>query len=163
MAAPVIRRAEPGDHAAIDALLRAAFAGPAEAELMAALRHEGAVLSEWVAIEDHGVLGQVAMSAAEVAGRPVAALAPLAVADGARRQGIGAALVRAALSQCGAAAVLVLGDPTYYRRFGFSAPAAAGVTGVPWAGHHAFQALVLRPGAPLEGAIRYAGAFHAFT
>ena len=164
--APAIRDAGPGDHAAIDVLLRTAFGGAAEATLVAALRAEGVVLAELVAIRDGQVSGQVTMSAAPVAGRAAAALAPLAVAEGARRQGTGAALVRAALARCaagGCAAVLVLGDPAYYARFGFSAEAVAGVTGVPWAGSPAFQALALRPGERIAGEVRYAAAFGPMT
>lgn len=143
-------------------LLRAAFVGEVEATIVAALRAECAVLAELVAIEAGVVAGHVVASAASLAGRPVAALAPLAVLPGLQRRGIGSALVRAVLARCrdaGVDAVLVLGEPAYYGRFGFSAAAAAAVTGLPWSGHPAFQALVLRPGASLRGAMRYAHAF----
>jgi putative acetyltransferase len=93
----------------------------------------------------------------------VLALAPLAVAADARRRGLGAALVRAGLvatRDAGAIAVLVLGDPAYYARFGF-AP-ARGITGAPWCAHPAFQALSLVPGQAVpRGVVRYACAFGA--
>ena len=66
------------------------------------------------------------------------ALAPLAVATDWQRRGIGTALVEAALERARAAgsqAVFVLGDPAYYRRFGFRADLAAGFAS-PYAGPH---------------------------
>lgn len=50
-------------------------------------------------------------------------LAPMAVAPERQRQGIGSALVRAGLDRCkepGFGAIVVLGHPEYYPRFGFS-------------------------------------------
>lgn len=49
-------------------------------------------------------------------------LAPMAVAPSQQRRGIGSALVRAGLERCralGAGAVVVLGHPAFYPRFGF--------------------------------------------
>lgn len=158
-----LRDARAADHAAIDALLRDAFGGPAEAALVGALRADGAVVAELVAGRDGVVLGHVMFSHAPIGVTAAAALAPLAVAAAARRHGLGAALVREGLARCAAAGLLavhVLGDPAYYARFGF-AP-AEGITGVPWATHPAFQAMPLQPGAATpRGAVRYAAAFGA--
>jgi putative acetyltransferase len=57
-------------------------------------------------------------------------LAPLAVAPSHQGRGIGSALVRAGLEACaraGAGAVVVLGEPQYYARFGFGAAAPLGI------------------------------------
>jgi putative acetyltransferase len=57
-------------------------------------------------------------------------LAPMAVAPAHQRQGIGSALVRAGLERCrqlGFGAVVVLGHPAYYPRFGFSSSARFGL------------------------------------
>lgn len=163
MTAAAIRAAGPTDYDGIAALLRAAFGRDDEAALVGALREEGAVAIELVAGEGDTVVGHVMFTRATVGAAPVLALAPLAVAGAARRRGIGAALVHAGLTHCrelGEAAVLVLGDPGYYRRFGFESAAAARVTGVPWAGRPAFQALALSSaGAALSGPARYACAF----
>jgi putative acetyltransferase len=56
-----------------------------------------------------------------------ALLAPLAVAPGHQRQGIGTALIREGLRQLGSEGidqVFVLGDPAYYGRSGFEAETA---------------------------------------
>lgn len=157
------RPARPADAPAIDALLRAAFGGDAEARLVAALRDAGDVAIELVVAAEDGLLGHVLFSPMTVGGVPALALAPLSVAPVAQRQGIGAALVRAGLARAAARGegwCLVLGEPAYYARFGFAARDAAAVTGVPWAGHPAFQASRLRTeAAPLRGEARYAAAF----
>jgi putative acetyltransferase len=57
-------------------------------------------------------------------------LAPMAVAPEHQRKGIGSALVRAGLEQCkqlGIGAVVVLGHPTYYPRFGFLSSTSFGI------------------------------------
>ena len=68
----------------------------------------------------------------------------------AQRRGIGDRLCRAgieAVRMMGAEAVIVLGHPPYYPRFGFSHAAAANVIS-PYATHgDAFMALELTPGA----------------
>jgi predicted N-acetyltransferase YhbS len=56
--------------------------------------------------------------------RPALLLGPLAVHPAARRRGIGACLVRRALADAaklGHTAVLLVGDASYYGRFGFTA------------------------------------------
>jgi predicted N-acetyltransferase YhbS len=56
-------------------------------------------------------------------GQSALLLGPVAVAAGCRSQGIGAALVQQALREArrlGHAAVILVGDPPYYSRFGFS-------------------------------------------
>lgn len=55
-------------------------------------------------------------------GTRVLALAPLAVEPEHQRRGVGTALMREGLAradQSGESLVIVLGDPRYYRRFGF--------------------------------------------
>ncbi|HLY79287.1 MAG TPA: N-acetyltransferase, partial [Caulobacteraceae bacterium] len=73
------------------------------------------------------------------------------------KTGLGSALVRAGLEssrEFGCHGVLVLGDPAYYGRFGFSAEAARDVS-APFRGLAAFQALALEDRA-FEGAISVA-------
>jgi putative acetyltransferase len=57
-------------------------------------------------------------------------LAPMAVAPEYQRKGIGSALVRAGLEECkhlGFGAVVVLGHPDYYPRFGFAPASRFGI------------------------------------
>ena len=150
-----IRPARPEDHGAIRALVTAAFApipqsNGAEADIVEGVRQERAGLADLVAEEDGRVIGHVLFS--RMTCEPallVAALGPVAVAPDHQRRGVGAALINRGLRECralGVKAVVLLGHPTYYPRFGFSAEAAAQIDS-PYAGSPAFMALALTPGA----------------
>jgi len=146
----MIRLARPADRPAIDAVIAAAFGRTDEAELVNRLRADEDVMFELVAEEEGVVAGHILYSRlwadrAEL----YAALAPLAVHPDRQKSGLGSALVRASLDtsrEFGCHGVLVLGDPAYYGRFGFSADAARQV-GAPYRGLAAFQALALEDGA----------------
>jgi putative acetyltransferase len=160
----IVRPETPGDVADIRDVVRAAFAGEQEADLVDSLRGSGDLLLSMVAEEAERVIGHVGFSRLWISHdgeRSLAvSLAPLAVAAECRRRGIGAALVEAGhvhLRKAGESICFVLGDPAYYGRFHYSAPAAAGFDCV-YAGAH-FQALALTSGAPKAGAISYAAAF----
>jgi putative acetyltransferase len=145
-----IRDEAPTDHDAIRILLDEAFPGEPVARLVDDLRTGGDLDISLVAEIEGRVVGHIGFSPVAVAGCRswVFQLSPLAVDAGVRRQGVGAALVRAGIDRCRAQAIdaiLVLGDPRYYGRFGFS-PAAAAHLRSRWSGPH-FMALLLRPGA----------------
>jgi putative acetyltransferase len=159
----MIRYARASDHDAIAAVVEAAFAQADEARLVARLRRDEDALFEMVAEEAGVVVGHVMFSRLWAdRGEMYAALAPLAVRPDRQRAGVGSALVRASLESArefGAHGVLVLGEPGYYGRFGFSAEAAARVS-APYAGSPAFMALALEAGAfdgPLQ--VAYPAAF----
>lgn len=62
--------------------------------------------------------------AADGRGLPALLLGPLAVEPGIGGKGVGSALMRAAIAEAAAlghGAILLVGDPEYYARFGFSA------------------------------------------
>jgi len=163
---PVIRPEIEADHAAIAAIVRAAFGGEDEVELVARLRLDGDAQVSLVAVKDAVILGHILFSPLdlEVDGAPVpaAALAPVSVCPDRQGEGVGARLIEAGLEACraaGIAAVVVLGHPGYYSRFGFSADAARKLS-APFSGD-AFMALELVPGALAgrAGSVRYAPAF----
>lgn len=144
----MIRYATPLDHPAIAGVVTAAFDGGDEARLVEALRVNGDVMFELVAVEAGEVVGHVLFSRLWTDRDELyAALAPLAVRPDRQRSGYGIRLVRAALeaaSEFGAVGVLVLGDPAYYGRFGFSRAAAEQVA-CPYSALPALQALALAP------------------
>lgn len=132
-----------------------AFGGDAEARLVAALRADGAVICEFVAADADAIVGHVLFSRLTLspADRRVAALAPASVSPPLQRCGIGSALVRAGLEFLRRAewdAVAVLGDPTYYGRFGFGRDTAR-VLESAYTGLRAYQALELRSRALAAG------------
>jgi putative acetyltransferase len=130
----IVRPETDADIAAIGELVADVFRSPAEARLIDRLRDEGHILVSLVADTDHRIVGNVVFSHLPIFMKDrtieAAALAPLAVHLDYRRSGIGAALVNEGLRICrqrGKDAVIVLGDPRYYTRFGFSPELAAGI------------------------------------
>ena len=111
-----------------------AFGGPAEAILVETLRKRGAVALSLVAVEDAVVVGHILFTPAEIVSEgstlPAAALAPMAVLPERQRQGIGSRLVERGIEMLradGHRALVVLGHPEYYPRFGFAPASRFGV------------------------------------
>lgn len=162
-------RAElPDDHGLVGLLYRQAFIGNYEAELIEAMREAGIVPISLVAMDGDELVGHIVFAELEVEvdGRsvPSLALAEMAVHADMQRAGIGRQLVMAGLAEARARkidAVLVLGHPTYYPRFGFSASLARHLV-TPFRGGDAFMALELSPGALAgsSGRVTYPPAFH---
>lgn len=148
----MVRHVRPADHLAIDPVVAAAFGRRAEAELVAQLRADGDVVFELVEAREGELVGHVMVSRLWADSHGLyAALAPLSVAPSAQRQGIGSALMNAAVEtakEFGVAAMLIRGDPAYYARFGFTPEAAAGVK-CPYSGPH-LLGRELEPGALAE-------------
>lgn len=166
----MIRPERPEDHGAIRELHREAFGGGAEADLVDALRNDGHATISLVAEWRGNVVGHILFSPVKTSGTahpPVLGLAPLAVLPSHQRLGLGSKLVREGLlaaMDLGASAVIVLGDPAYYGRFGFSSASARGLTSAFADGHpEAFQAVELVEGGldGRRGPVTYAPAFGA--
>lgn len=161
-----IRPATGDDLDAVSALLGDAFGRPDEARLVRAL-WSGDDLAVALVNEAGGGIAAAAVLSHLSAPRGSLGLGPLAVAHDMRDQGLGKALIGATVGWArreGRAAVFVLGQPPYYRRFGFSVEAARPFTS-PYPADY-MMALELRPGALAEalaegGEIRYPPAFAA--
>lgn len=162
----MIRPETLNDRPQVHHLIESAFARPDEAQLVAALHAENAVLLSLVAERDATLTGHILFSRMTIhsAGThiPAVSLAPVAVLPAHQSQGIGADLIRTGLQTLramGEQIVIVLGNPAYYSRFGFSASAAARLSS-PFP-PEAFMALELVPGAlnGIEGPVHYAAAF----
>jgi putative acetyltransferase len=122
-----IRAATPRDREAIRLVEEHAFGQQAEAGLVDALVTGGDAVAELVAEEEGQVVGHILFSRLLVQGEgksfAAVALAPLAVEPSYHGSGIGGALIREAhirLRDAGETLSVVLGDPAYYGRFGYT-------------------------------------------
>lgn len=162
----LIRAVLPADLAAVAKLHREAFGGPGEAGLVAALHAAGQAALSLLGEIDGNIVAHVLFSPVGVEhgdATGLLGLAPVAVHPPRQRRGLGSELVRSGLDAArdtGATAVVVLGEPAYYTRFGFAPAASFGLHDV-YGGGDAFMALELQPGAlhGCRGRIDYAPAF----
>jgi putative acetyltransferase len=133
------RAGDPADADAVRAVQAAAFPTDAEAKLLDALRESGDYDPAWsfVAEFEGAVVGHCLLTAAAlerpdgttVHGR-IVALGPIAVLPALHGRGIGTRLMRAALARSErdrAAAVVLVGHPAYYARFGFAPARSQGL------------------------------------
>ena len=165
----VVRPEAEADQQAIHAVNLAAFGQPMEAELVDRLRPRAAPFLSWVADLEDQIVGHILFTPITIDHSeepPTAGLAPMAVEPSRQRHGIGSALVERGLSACrkaGFEAVVVLGHPDYYPRFGFRRASRWLLryeTPVP---DEVFMALELRQGALEDGGgvVRYHTEFSA--
>lgn len=156
-----------GDVAAVRAVHLAAFSTSAEADLVDALRSDAEAwipeLSLVAVAPDGTVTGHALLTRCHVDRTRAVALAPCAVLPGKQRQGVGSAVVRAALQAArgrGEHLVLVLGHPEYYPRFGFFPASRLGIRPPFEVPDGAMMALVLDTSRPVcSGTIRYPAPF----
>lgn len=155
------------DHAVIHALTEAAFreaphSSHTEQFIVDALRSRGELSLSLVAEKDGQVVGHIALSPVTISDGSTGwfGVGPISVLPGCQGQGIGAALMHAALDalrEQDAQGCVVLGEPAYYGRFGFRAEPGLVLPGVP---PEYFLALCLRP--PMaQGEVQYSPAFEA--
>jgi putative acetyltransferase len=125
-----IREEHPADVAAIRDVNASAFGQNLEANIVDALRSNGAVLLSLVAILRGRVVGHIMYSPASVGSIMGAALGPMAVLPAHQRQGIGSRLIDAGnrkLEMAGCPFILVVGHAAYYPRFGFRPASTYGI------------------------------------
>lgn len=165
----ILRDETRADQDAIARLTEAAFASPTEARLIDALRAQAEPFVSIVAERDGEIVGHIAFSPVCLDTDPgliLMGLGPMAVRPGLQRRGIGSALVREGLERCralAARAVVVLGHPGYYPRFGFEPARAFGVDCEYDVPEEVFMLLELVPGSlrGKSGVVRYHAAFAA--
>ncbi len=123
----VFRLEEPADAPQVRDLLEASFPGFGEADLVENLRCDGDMVLALVAEDDGVVVGYVGFSRLIVesddAPFSAVALAPLAVYPEYQQQGAATRLIRdghACLAAIGETLSVVVGEPDYYQRFGYS-------------------------------------------
>lgn len=163
-----IRQESDGDIAAVRDVNEATFETSAEANLVDSLREQARPLISLVAEEEGKIVGHILFSPVTLEGHSalyLMGLAPMAVPPEHQRQGVGSALVRIGLERCrnsGVAAVVVLGHPEFYSRFGFSPSRQFGIQCEYDVPADAFMALELRTGVLAErgGVIKYHAAFN---
>jgi putative acetyltransferase len=166
-----IRPEVPGDRESIYRVNQEAFGRESESRLVEALRLGPAFIPglSLVAVEGSEVVGHILFTRLTVRGEggthEALALAPMAVVPAWQRKGIGSALVRRGLEDAreqGHRAVIVLGHPGYYPRFGFRPAQPLGIQSPFEAPVDAFLVLGLQPGVldGLEGRVEYPPEFN---
>lgn len=150
----IIEEEVPPDAGAREALLDRAMGPGRFAKTSERLRRGRVPILALVAREGDALVGSVRLWEVEaVGGRGLLLLGPLAVAPGRQGEGIGRALMRRALNRVtaeGYGAVLLVGDASYYGRFGFSVAPTHRLELPGPVECHRFLACELRPGALAE-------------
>ncbi|MCU4529346.1 N-acetyltransferase [Acinetobacter sp. P1(2023)] len=125
----IIRDEQDKDIEAIEKLTKAAFENAehtshTEHFIVNSLRTHGQLTISLVAIEDGSTIGHVAISPVQMSSGEIGwyGLGPISVHPAKQGRGIGSLLMNKSLEklkQLGAQGCVLLGDPSYYSRFGF--------------------------------------------
>ncbi|AFV00921.1 GNAT family N-acetyltransferase [Simiduia agarivorans] len=162
-----IRNETPDDIERIRAVTVAAFlhaphTDHTEQFIVEALRDAGALTLSLVAEQAGAIIGHVAVSPVAVSDGSDCwfGLGPISVTPDAQGQGVGTRLMQAALAalrDLQANGCVLLGDPAFYQRFGFSVIEGLTLPGVP---PEYFQAIAFN-GCYAQGEVTYHAAFAA--
>jgi putative acetyltransferase len=167
-----LRLERPEDTAEIRDVHRRAFGRGEEAGLVDAIRGVDAAVLSMVSAEPRGsgadagtIVAHVLYTRVTVAGEAgdytsLVGLAPVAVLPSYQGRGIGTMLIEASLEHLrdqGHAAVVVVGDPRYYGRFGFLPGNRWGLRWEGPGGNEVFMVAELTPGAlaEIKGVVRF--------
>jgi putative acetyltransferase len=163
-----IRTEKPEDLEAVRNVNIVAFGRENEANLVARLRGIGSTFS-FVAVQSDRIVGHLLFSLVTVEGKfsknlSILGLAPVAVLPNYQRQGIGTRMIREGLKECGRSgfqAVVVLGHPHFYSRFGFIPASRNSLRCEYDVPDEAFMVLELESGALQEcsGTVKYRSEF----
>ncbi|SNB70514.1 putative acetyltransferase [Arboricoccus pini] len=161
----LIRPTRREDRLTVLALIELAFNGADEARVVAQLYRSDEQEIEFVAEIEGEIVGHLMMTSLTVEGIHALAVGPLCVHPFARNQGIGSALLQRGLDTArgrGCEAVFVVGEPSFYRRFGFTRTTSASLAGL-YQGC-LLQVLELKPGRLGRAGpeLRFADAFAQF-
>ncbi|OGO30089.1 MAG: GNAT family N-acetyltransferase [Chloroflexi bacterium RBG_16_54_11] len=163
----LIRNEEPKDYLAVHRINASAFTTPAEADLVDVLRKEAYPTISLIAEENGEPVGHIMFSPVTLSGDTdllIMGLGPMAVVSEQQSKGIGSTLVRIGLEKCkqlGYGAVVVLGHPWFYPRFGFLPSLRFGIDSEYDVPEEIFMVIELEPGylQGASGTIRYHPAF----
>lgn len=125
-----IRPEEPQDRDAALEVERLAFGSEEETRIVEEVRDEEGSFA-LVAESEGAIVGHIQFSRAWIGDAPVLALGPVGVRPERQGGGIGSTLIRAGLEEArarGEAAVMLLGSPAFYPRFGFGPGSALGLS-----------------------------------
>jgi HAD superfamily hydrolase (TIGR01509 family) len=148
-----IRPETSADISDIRSVEQQAFPTAAEADLVDLCRQRGRISLSLVAVRAGSITGHILFT--PMTFEPPRSnlrglgLGPIAVLPAWQRTGIGSRLIRTGLELCRAGGydfIVLLGDPSYYSRFGFRPARGYGLSGDYGDGDE-FQVLELRPGA----------------
>lgn len=156
------------DHSHIRRLIDAAFAvvehsSGQEATIVEKLRSHDQLTISLVAEDDGIIVGHVAFSPVDISDGSTDwyGVGPVAVLPAYQGRGIGRMLIERGLEDLrviGGQGCVVLGDPAYYRRFGFECDPHLELPGVP---QEYFQAVVLANQPRTRGIVTYDEAFNS--
>lgn len=146
----------------VAAFLNAPHTDHTEQYVVKALREADALTISLVAEEESTIVGHVAVSPVTISdgAQHWYGLGPISVSPNQQGRGIGAQLMQAAINELknkNANGCVLLGDPNYYKRFGFEPKEGLVLLDVP---PEYFQALLLRGNLP-QGIVTYHAAFSA--
>lgn len=162
-----VRPETAADHSIIRDLLIAGYGSDEIADMVDQLRRDPGKLISLVAETEVGIVGHCAFTPVRLDGHPelgLTGLACTAVAESARGDGVGSELVHEGMvvsQHHGAAAVITLGFPGYFARFGFEPAEPFGLNCEYATPHDKFLIRLLEPDQlkGCTGTVRYPQAF----